>query len=249
MPVGVVKPFEVIDITHRQHIIAPQALHPLVKCAAARQAGEFITKGHLIGLMRHTGRDHQHDLAAHDVQGERQDEGLRQHPEQPQQTDQLRSVQRPRLVPVLRCQGDKTYQEHGVRQLDQAHPTAVQRRPTNLRQPVQQGLWETLLQRQRHTADGKQHRATGNEVAEQVGFLLPQRIDAEQQRQQQATQMKDHRRVFADTAIVAVVIGLGVQQEVNPIHRDHQEQLTLATIHRAVRTAEQQHKGRQHVEQ
>ena len=61
--------------------------------------------------------------------------------------------------------------------------------------------------------------------------------------------MKDHRGVFAHTAIVTVEIGLGIQQEIGDVHRDHQEQFTLAPIHRAIRTAEQQHQGRQHVEQ
>jgi len=44
---------------------------------------------------------------------------------------QLRRMQGTWLVPVLRREGDKTDQEHRIRQLNQAHPVAMQRRPAN----------------------------------------------------------------------------------------------------------------------
>lgn len=83
---------------------------------------------------------------------------------------QLRRMQRARLVPVLRRERQEADQEHGVRQLDQAHPVAMQRRPADLRQPVQQRLGITLLKGQRYAAYCQQHRAARYEVAEQVGF-------------------------------------------------------------------------------
>lgn len=61
--------------------------------------------------------------------------------------------------------------------------------------------------------------------------------------------MKHHRRVFTHAAVIAVVIGLGIEQEVSDVHRDHQKQFALTAVHRAIRAAEQQHQGRQHVEQ
>ena len=106
-----------------------------------------------------------------------------------------------------------------------------------------------MLQGQRHTAHRQQHRTAGDEVAEQMGLFLPQRINAEQQGQQQAAQVEHHRSVFTHAAIVAVEVGLGIQQEIGDVNRDHQEQFTLASIHRAVGAAEQQHQGGQHVEQ
>ena len=133
---GVVETLEVINVTHRQHIVAPQTLHALVEGSPPRQASQFVAERHLIGFMSHTGSDHQHDLAAHDVKGEWQNEGLRQHPEQAQQPYQLRGVQRARLIPVLCGQGKETNQEHRVRELDQAHPGAMQQWPADLRQPV-----------------------------------------------------------------------------------------------------------------
>ncbi|MNJ51299.1 hypothetical protein D3C77_465990 [compost metagenome] len=61
--------------------------------------------------------------------------------------------------------------------------------------------------------------------------------------------MEHHGGVLAYHAIVAVVVGLGVEQEVGDIHRDHQEQFTLTAVDRAVGPAQQQHQGWQHVEQ
>ncbi len=61
--------------------------------------------------------------------------------------------------------------------------------------------------------------------------------------------MEHHRSVFTHAAIVAVEVGLGVQQEIGDVHRDHQEQFTLASIHRAVSATEQQNQGGQYVEQ
>lgn len=61
--------------------------------------------------------------------------------------------------------------------------------------------------------------------------------------------MKHHCGIHPYLAEVAVVIGLGIEQEIRDVHRDHQEQFTLAPIHRAVRAAEQQHQGRQDIEQ
>lgn len=79
--------------------------------------------------------------------------------------------------------------------------------------------------------------------------LLPGSEQTEQQGQQQAAQVEYHRGILTDPAIVPVEVGLGIEQEVGDVHRDHQEQLALASIHRAIRPAEQQHQGRQHVEQ
>ncbi len=61
--------------------------------------------------------------------------------------------------------------------------------------------------------------------------------------------MEDYGGVFANFAVIAVVIGLSVEQEVGDVHRDHQKQFTLASVNRAIRPAEQQHQSRQHVEQ
>ena len=61
--------------------------------------------------------------------------------------------------------------------------------------------------------------------------------------------MEDHCGVFTNLAVVAVIVGLGVEQEVGDVHRDHQKQFTLTSVNRAVSTAEQQHQGWQYVEQ
>lgn len=61
--------------------------------------------------------------------------------------------------------------------------------------------------------------------------------------------MEYHGRILAHLAVVAVIVSLGIEQEIGDVHRDHQEQFPLAPIHRAVGTAEQQHQGRQDVEQ
>ncbi|MNN32769.1 hypothetical protein D3C81_1465010 [compost metagenome] len=79
--------------------------------------------------------------------------------------------------------------------------------------------------------------------------FLPCGEQAEQQRQQQADEVEDHRSVFADLAIVAVIVGLGVEQKVGDVHREHQKQLALTAVYRAIRAAQQQHQRRQHVEQ
>ncbi len=68
--------------------------------------------------------------------------------------------------------------------------------------------------------------------------FLPGAIQAKQRRQQQANQVEDHRGIVTDPAVVAVEVGLGVEQEIGDVHRDHQEQLTLAAIHRAVGAAQ-----------
>ena len=83
----------------------------------------------------------------------------------------------------------------------------------------------------------------------QVGALLPRREQPEQEGQQQADQMEHDRRILSDPAVVAIEIGLRVEQEVGDVHRDHQEQLALATVHGAIGTAEQQHQCRQYIEQ
>ncbi|MNY18986.1 hypothetical protein D3C86_1523980 [compost metagenome] len=199
--------------------------------------------------MRDSRSNHQHHLAAHDVQGEWQDESFRQHPEQPEQTHQLRGMQRSRIAPILPGQQQERGDEHRVRKLDQAHPGTVQGRPSDLRQPHQQRLRVTLLQPQRHAAHRQQHGETRHHVLEQVRALLPRGEHAKQQRQQQATQMEDHRGVLAHLAVVAVVVGLCVEQKVGDVHGDHQKQFTLTSVNRAVGTAEQQHQGRQYVEQ
>ncbi|MNN32770.1 hypothetical protein D3C81_1465020 [compost metagenome] len=125
MAVGVVEFLEVIDVAHRQYIVATQALHAFIERATARQSGEFIAEGHLISLMRNRGGDHQHHLTAHDVQGKRQDERFRQHPEHTEQTHQLRRMQRTRVAPVLPGQQQERRDEHWIRELNQTHPRAV----------------------------------------------------------------------------------------------------------------------------
>jgi len=61
--------------------------------------------------------------------------------------------------------------------------------------------------------------------------------------------MEDHGGIVTDFTIVAVIVGLGVEQEVGDVHRDHQKQFTLTSVNCAIRPAEQQHQRRQHVEQ
>ncbi|MCY1178355.1 hypothetical protein D9M73_187020 [compost metagenome] len=173
MAVGVVEFLEVVDIGHGDHIVTPQALHALVQRTTPRQASQLVTEGHLISLVRHCRGDHQHYLTAHDVQGKRQDEGLRQHPENAQQADQLRSVQRPWRTQVLHHQQDEYAEEQRVDHLDQAHPLAMQGWPADFRQPGQQRLRIALLEGYRHAADGEQHGAAGDQVLQQVGALLP----------------------------------------------------------------------------
>ncbi|MNM98292.1 hypothetical protein D3C81_1108180 [compost metagenome] len=133
---GIVEFLEVINVGHRQHIAAPQALHAFIECASPGQACELITKGHLIGLVRHRRGDHQHHLTAHDVQGEGQDEGLWQHPENTDQPNDLRGMQRPGFTQVLHHEHHEGNEKHRVGQLDQAHPMAMQRRPANFSQPT-----------------------------------------------------------------------------------------------------------------
>ncbi|MOA04982.1 hypothetical protein D3C78_1245590 [compost metagenome] len=249
MAVGVVEFLEVVDIGHGDHIVAPQALHALVQRTAPRQAGQLVAESHLVGLVRHRCGDHQHYLAAHDVQGERQDEGLRQHPEDAQQAHHLRCVQRPWRTQVLHHQQDEHAEEQRVDHLDQAHPLAMQGWPADFRQPGQQRFGVALLKGHCHAAHGKQHGATGDQVLQQVGALLPGTIQPEQGGQQQAHQVEDHRRVLAHAAMVTVEVGLGVEQVVGDVHREHQEQLALATVHRTVGAAQQQDQGGQDVEQ
>ncbi len=249
MAVGVVEFLEVIHITHRQHIIAPQTLHALIERPTAGQAGELVAKGHLISLVSDGSGDHQHDLAAENVEGEGQDERFRQRPEQTQQTDDLCGMQRSRLFQVLPDEHGERQQKHRVRQLDQAHPRTVQRGPANIRQPHLQFDRVTLLQPQRHAAHRNQHRKPRDQILEQVGALLPRSIKAEQYRQQQADQMEDDRGILAHLAVVTVKVGLGVEKVIGDIHRDHQKQLALAPVNTAIRTAQQQHQCRQHVEQ
>ncbi|MNC12306.1 hypothetical protein D3C75_600250 [compost metagenome] len=158
-------------------------------------------------------------------------------------------MQRSRVAPVLPGQQQERRNEHRIGQLDQAHPGAMQGRPANLRQPDQQRVWITLLKPQRHAADRQQYGETRHHVLKQMGALLPCREDAKQQRQQQATQMKDHRGIVTHLAVVAVIVSLGVEQEVGDVHRDHQKQFTLASVYRAIGATEQQHQGGQHVEQ
>ena len=65
----------------------------------------------------------------------------------------------------------------------------------------------------------------------------------------QAYQVEDHRCILAHTAVVAVEVGLGVEQKVGDVHRKHQEQLTLPAVHGAVGAAQQQNQRRQDIEQ
>lgn len=106
-----------------------------------------------------------------------------------------------------------------------------------------------MLQRQGHAAEDQQHREPGHHVLEQMGALLPRGEQPEQQRQQQADEMEDHRRVFTHLAVIAVKIGLGIQQEVGDVHRDHQKQLALTAVDGAIRASQKQHQCRQHIEQ
>ncbi|MNR45164.1 hypothetical protein D3C85_1639840 [compost metagenome] len=73
--------------------------------------------------------------------------------------------------------------------------------------------------------------------------LLPGTVEGEHQRQEQADQMKHHRRIFANTTIVTVEVGLGIEQKIGDVHREHQEQLALTTINGAIGTTEQQDQG------
>ncbi|MNM98293.1 hypothetical protein D3C81_1108190 [compost metagenome] len=61
--------------------------------------------------------------------------------------------------------------------------------------------------------------------------------------------MKHHRRIFANTTIVTVEVGLGIEQKIGDVHREHQEQLALTTINGAIGTTEQQDQGGQNIEQ
>ncbi|MNJ63378.1 hypothetical protein D3C77_592750 [compost metagenome] len=109
----------------------------------------------MISLVGHRSSDHQHHLTAHDVEGEGQDERLRQHPEYADQAYDLCGMQGPRLTQVLHHQHGEGDEEHRIGQLDQAHPLTVQGRPANLGQPPQQCLGKTLLQAQGNTADSQ----------------------------------------------------------------------------------------------
>ena len=84
---------------------------------------------------------------------------------------------------------------------------------------------------------------------EQMRTFLPRGEQPEQQRQQQTDQVKHHGGVFAHLAIVAVIVGLGVEQKVGDVHREHQKQLALTSVNRTVSAAQEQHQGWQHVEQ
>ncbi|MCY1181924.1 hypothetical protein D9M73_224570 [compost metagenome] len=61
--------------------------------------------------------------------------------------------------------------------------------------------------------------------------------------------MKDHRGIVTHFAVVAVIVGLGIEQEIGDVDGDHQKQFALTPIHRAVGATEQQHQGRQDIEQ
>ncbi|MNJ45046.1 hypothetical protein D3C77_401240 [compost metagenome] len=61
--------------------------------------------------------------------------------------------------------------------------------------------------------------------------------------------MEHHRRILTDPAIVAIEIGLGIEQEIGDVHRDHQKQFALTAIHGAVGATQQQHQRRQDIEQ
>ncbi|XRA83174.1 hypothetical protein RPN52_01955 [Pseudomonas putida] len=61
--------------------------------------------------------------------------------------------------------------------------------------------------------------------------------------------MEDHRGVLTHAAMVTVEVGLGIEQKVGDVHRQHQEQLTLTAVYRAVGATQQQNQGRQDIEQ
>ncbi|MCY1460142.1 hypothetical protein D9M71_776750 [compost metagenome] len=93
-------------------------------------------------------------------------------------------MQRPGLTQVLHHEQDEGNDEHRIRQLDQAHPLTMQRRPANLCQPAQQCLWKTLLKAQGDAADSQQDGETRDHVLEQVCALLPGAVEGKHQWQQ-----------------------------------------------------------------
>jgi hypothetical protein len=108
----------------------------------------------------------------------------------------------------------------------------------DLPQPAFQALRETLRQRQSGTADGQQHGGASDHVLQQVAALAPGAEEAIKQRQQQAAQVKHQRRVCAHLAVLAVVIGLGVEKEVGEVDHHQQRQLALASVDHAEGAAE-----------
>ncbi len=60
--------------------------------------------------------------------------------------------------------------------------------------------------------------------------------------------MEDHGSIFTNAAVVSIEVSLGIEQEIGDVDREHQKQLPLAPVHRAIGAAHQQHEGWQHIE-
>ena len=114
---------------------------------------------------------------------------------------------------------------------------------------MQQCLRKTLRHAHRHRTHGEQDRCPGDQVLQQMSTLLPGGIEPVEQRQQQATEVEDQRRVAAHLPHFTEVIDLGIEQEVTQIKRQQQEHFSLATVRQTERATEQQQQGRQHIEQ
>ena len=71
-----------------------------------------------------------------------------------------------------------------------------------------------------------------------MGAFLPGRVEAVEQRQQQAAQVEDQRRISANLPCGTKVINLSIQQEVSEVQRQQQKHFALAAIHQAKRAAE-----------
>ena len=186
------------------------------------------------------GNQHEHDQAAHHMQPMHQDEGLRQHPQQPEQAERQCRMQRSRLAQVLHHQQQEDTEEQRIGQLHQIHPTGVQQWPVDFYQPLLDALRETPGHRQRHSTYGQQHGGTGDQILEKVAALAPDAEQAIHQRQQQATEMEDQRGILTHYALLAKIVGLRVEQEIGQVDHDQQGKLALTAVHHAEGAAEQQ---------
>src|SRR3990167_1470192 len=82
-----------------------------------------------------------------------------------------------------------------------------------------------------------------------MGAFLPGGVKAVEQRQQQATQMKNQRSITAHLSRGAKMIDLGIKQKVAEVQRQQQKHFALTAIHQTERATEQQQQGGQHIEQ
>jgi len=133
--IGIVEALEEVHISHRQHVLPPQALQSLVQSATPRQAGQLVTKGHEISLMCDCRHQHQQHMAAQNVEGGIAAERLRQHQQNAEQRDDLRRMGGSRLAKVLDDQQHQRHEEHRIRQLDEREPVGLERGPANHHQP------------------------------------------------------------------------------------------------------------------